>query len=65
MRIIFLFFVILQQEKCINRSCIESKGANLPFDIRNVVSRSEAAENKSDRMTKTFFERISFITQCP
>jgi hypothetical protein len=39
--------------------------AHLPLNIRSVVSRSEAAENKSDWMTKTFFGRISLNTQCP
>jgi prephenate dehydratase len=34
-------------------------------DIRSVVSRSEAAENCSDWISKTYFERISLNMQCP
>jgi hypothetical protein len=35
---------------------------HLPLNIRSVVSRSEAAENKSDWMTNSFLERISLNT---
>jgi hypothetical protein len=39
--------------------------AHLPLNILSVVSRNEAAENRSDWISKTFFERISLNMQCP
>jgi hypothetical protein len=36
-----------------------------PLNIHSVVSRSEAAENCSDWISKTYFELVSFNTQCP
>ena len=39
--------------------------AHLPFHLRSVASRNIATHDKSNWMTKTFFERISLNTQCP
>jgi hypothetical protein len=39
--------------------------AHLPLNIRSIASRSEAAENERDLMTKSFFEPVSLNMQCP
>jgi hypothetical protein len=44
-----------------------ASGTYNPLNIYNVVNvnRSEASDNRSDLISKTFFERISLNTQCP